>query len=294
MNEPNAQLWPQREPDVATGQLVIADRVAKAFQTARRKLIERNSHLRSVGQIGASESTVLLAGPAVLDIGGGVCQKETHALNQNRALSTPYDTFVKALFRRLHGLSFNPSRYFIFTAHNYRDIECDRSTNSKLTNDGEVASPNYPKTNSASWLRRFLVVGLKVSGERYRWRGWPNRNRPELWLTEGGARLNGLVNKYDINPNNVSKLKSKQAALVVRNFNLLNLTPVGEGVTMVSQYLSYTDTCWDDGTHNYLYDRMAWDDEHNRRCPNSSNVFTGGGGGRRPLFLSWSALPSAP
>jgi hypothetical protein len=303
-NEPNTQMWPQREPDSETGRLVMPLLVAEMFDTAQEVVTEQNAKLRREGRLGSAATTVSLTGPGTLDAGGGRCQGEDRRglPCQNPMTCTTYGRFSTALLRALRERDFRAKSYFAWSHHNYRDVECDREVRSVVRN-GQLATPDYPSTNSAAWVRRLLVVGVDEGRDRYRWTGWPRAGRPELLLTEGGARLNGLVEKYSIDFNDYRGLKNKQAALVKRNFDRMSdERGLGEGIAMVSQYLTYTDPCFDSGLFDYVYscepvpgsNKESWEQRATQCGLRRPDRCSGQYGRKRPLFDVWRRLPSAP
>jgi hypothetical protein len=283
VNEPNLQMWPQRNQSG----LVMPRRVATMFRTAQIKLREVNASLT----LNPNETTVKLAGPAVLDVGGGRCQHETNVPCQNEVTCTTYGRFTKELLRELRDLPFLADKFFAWSHHNYRDIECDREDKPEVRN-GEVRDPNYPQTNSAAWVRRLLVVGVDQGRNKYEWDGWPHQNHPKLLITEGGARLDGVSAKYRISVStDLPRLKRKQAALVKRNFNRMDNGDLSLGIALVNNYLIYTDPCHDSGLYDLLGSCAEW---AGRICPNPfacTNTNPGGGIVPRPLYRTWSVLP---
>jgi hypothetical protein len=173
MNEPNHQLWPQRD---AGGALVMGDYVAEMIATA---------HAVSA----AHGDPILLAGPALSDRTGA-----------DGRLMTNFDTLVPEILTRLDQRGFARAPHFVWTHHNYADVERD-----------------VRSSTGAERVRGHLVG---------RWRGRGGPSDPKVWLTEGGARLgSGLT--VDL---------ATQAELVRRNWRRMR---DAAGIEMWTNYLLY-------------------------------------------------------
>lgn len=135
-SEPNHQIWPQRGP---SGELVIDAHVAEMMETARA-LNARHGH------------RIHVAGPALSD-----------RISRDTRHFTSLETLVPAVLRRLEALDFPRTPSFIWTHHNYTDVE------------GGYTAP------SRTELCRRQLAG--------RWRGRGGPADPRIWVTEGGARL---------------------------------------------------------------------------------------------------------
>jgi hypothetical protein len=288
-NEPNLTILPQ---------LGLPEKVAQMFQTAQ-------AVVRTYG------NTLRLAGPGTADIDHSKCQADKHVSDKG----TNYAEFTENLLKSLRQVGFVADEYFAWSHHNYRDVECDR--------DGVVrrklVKKDLPDANSAAWVRWMIVAG----DPRYRWTGWPNASSPQLLITEGGARLDGILNKYpDLKDKNCKKGSSfkgagcqrqirnqqeKQRSLVERNFlrmaGLRGDRRLGEGIAMVSSYLTYTDPTYDSGLFDYIgpcaptptYSGQNWRDEfltRSRKRPPSR--CTGEWGRKRLVYDKWKSLRSGP
>ncbi|MGH2780169.1 MAG: cellulase family glycosylhydrolase [Thermoleophilaceae bacterium] len=128
MNEPNHQLWPQEG---------IAAQVAEMMATAAAVSAARGH-------------PVMLAGPGASDRRG----------SDNR-LMTSYGTFAPQVLDRLDELGFPRTPSFVWSHHNYSDVERDETLGCEQV--------------------RTALAG--------RWRGRGGPADPRIWLTEGGARL---------------------------------------------------------------------------------------------------------
>jgi hypothetical protein len=189
MNEPNHQLWPQQGPSTTgdpygPGPRVIDSHVAEMMNTACA-VSEAHGH------------PIRLAGPALSDRDG----------SDNR-LMTRFTTLSPEILSRLDGLRFPATPSFVWTHHNYTDVE-----------------RGSPSPSGVERLRAHL---------RGRWRGRGGRGDPRIWLTEGGARLgSGLATDLD-----------RQAALVRRNWR--RMRALG-GVEVWTNYLLYSHPTADSG-----------------------------------------------
>ena len=183
MNEPNGQLWPQQGPSgtgdpYGPGEPTVGSHVAEMIETARTLGAERGHPIQ-------------IAAPALSD-----------RARPGDRLFTPLETAVPRTLAALDGHGFPPTPSFIWTHHNYSDIEHD------------LSSPTR-----AELVRELL---------RGRWRGRGGPGDPRVWLTEGGARLGS---------GEVSDL-SKQADLLAASWTRMS---AAEGIEMFSNYLMYAD-----------------------------------------------------
>ena len=189
MNEPNHQLWPQQGPSTTgdpfgPGPRVIDSYVAEMMSTARAVSEAHGDPLR-------------LAGPALSDRDG----------SDNR-LMTRFTTLTPEILSRLDSLRFPSTSSFVWTHHNYTDVES-----------------GTPSPTGVERLQDQL---------RGRWRGRGGRSAPRIWLTEGGARLgSGLVTDLD-----------RQAALVRRNWRRMRAL---RGIEVWTNYLLYSHPTADSG-----------------------------------------------
>jgi Cellulase (glycosyl hydrolase family 5) len=189
MNEPNHQLWPQQGPSTTgdpygPGPRVIDSYVAEMMNTARA-VSEAHGH------------PIRIAGPAMTDRDG----------SDNR-LMTRFTTLAPEILSRLDSQRFPSTPSFVWTHHNYTDVE-----------------RGSPSPSGVEELRARL---------RGRWRGRGGRGNPRIWLTEGGARLgSGLATDLE-----------RQAALVRRNWRRMR---AARGVELWTNYLLYSDPTADSG-----------------------------------------------
>lgn len=122
-------------------------------------------------------------------------------------LRTGYEEFTRAVLDRLG----DPGPGFSWSHHNYTDVEEDR------------AGPD-------SGVAR---VGALLGGRR------------PLLVTESGARLNRVAQRFGLTDADAARLK--QGELIERGLRRLQLGPEGDGVELVCQYLFVTDMNYDSG-----------------------------------------------
>jgi hypothetical protein len=181
MNEPNLQFWPQQGPSptadpYAQGPLAIDSYVAQMIDTARALSAARGHPIR----IGV----------------GGMADR----FGADSRFHTNFQTAVPRTLDRLAARNFPNTPSFVWTHHNYSDIERD------------IPSPT----------RAEMTVGYL----RGRWRGRGGQAAPKVWLTEGGARL-GVSQATDLN---------RQAGLVRSSWDRMT---AAVGVEMFPNYLMY-------------------------------------------------------
>ena len=120
---------------------------------------------------------------------------------------TRFTTLTPEILARLDSLRFPDTPTFVWTHHNYTDVE-----------------RGSPSPTGVERVRAQL---------RGRWRGRGGRSDPRIWLTEGGARLgSGLTTDLD-----------RQAALVRRNWRRMRAA-AGRART---NYLLYSNPTADSG-----------------------------------------------
>jgi hypothetical protein len=183
MNEPNGQLWPQQGPSRSAdpygpGEITVGGHVAAMIATAAALSADRG---HPIG----------LAAPALSD-----------RPRPDDRLFTSLETAVPQTLAALDELALAPTPSFVWTHHNYSDIE-----------------RNIPSPTRAESLRQLL---------RGRWRGRGGPGDPRVWLTEGGARLGS---------GDVSDLAA-QALLVAASWERMSAAP---GIELFSNYLMYGD-----------------------------------------------------
>ena len=204
MNEPGLQMWPQMGPSAtgdpfANGPVTIGGPVAQMMQTGQ--------------SIGATLGHPLsLMAPSSDDGPRG------NPVPGSTRLRTMYATCVTSVLDGLDGLGFKAHGAFMWSHHNYTDVEQDQGADTG-------------KPNRAAKVRRMLTG---------RWSGWPQdgarRDAPGVFINEGGARVG------------VAGGLAQQANLIQRNWNRMYRDDGdGAGIAMVAQYLSYSSPYFDTG-----------------------------------------------
>jgi hypothetical protein len=176
MNEPNFQMWPQRDQD---GDLMIGQKVAEMMHTAA---VVSSWHGHAMP----------IAAPATSDFRRSSTRYETY-----------FSDFVAALKQALTGMNFRGMPTYIWTHHNYKDIEDQNSIGVAQT--------------------RNMLVGF--------WRGWSatssDGSNPAVWITEGGARRH-IVGTYEAQATRVgsawNRMVSQAGAVMFTNY-LLHSVP---------------------------------------------------------------------
>lgn len=301
VNEPNLLL---RTPEKRTrgGRLVIALDVAEMFETAQAVVRRQNAALRAAGTLDAGATTLKLAGPAAADT-----LKDGEGPN--------YQKFTEELLAALGRRNFVAGGGFVWSHHAYKDMEeqrncapgdrgCTRTPHCPDYDSDERKRKALSKINSVAWVEKTLDEG--VGG--YRWRGMRDPNGdPAVFITEGGVRLDQVVNIYwchlglpkpvRFDPGNpeylafaqavgekMDDIRNWQAGLVENSFNLLTRPPLGRGVLLFTNYLTYTDPRYDTGMFDFAGTCADW----GSRAPGT--ICTGEGGAARPLYWKWKLL----
>lgn len=198
LNEPNNQWWPQLGPDSAVNYC------ARMMQTAQ-EIAAEHDHPSPLGA------------PGLADIRG-----------PSNELLGNYADFMPLLLSELDRIGFSAHDQYIWTHHNYADMEEDFGAD----------SPAGP--SRATHVREMLTG---------RWSGWRGRNPdvPGVWLTEGGVRVDRLVARGRA-ADTQAALKL-QAELIRRNWDRHDTDsgPDGPGIEMITTYQSYTNPEYDSG-----------------------------------------------
>lgn len=288
VNEPNLTMWPQWKDDKVgnrdniRGRLLIANNVARMFMTAQEIVSRRNAEPNVLD--GQRPTTVKLVGPSASDVRDPMPnapddpQDKREKRKKLRVIRTGYDTFSRELLTQLGEARFNPKSYFSWSHHDYADVEKSRRDAPVFDTKEQTLEDSTGRTNSAAWVRELLRVGTG-KGRANRWTGWPDANHPGLLITEGGARLSAVGSE------------AEQSKLVGDNFDLL-LSDDGRlraGMGLFTQYLTYTDLCFDSGMFRFIDQQPT--KPRDLKCA-GPGAFTGGGGAPRALYEKWKALSS--
>lgn len=224
VNEPNFEIWPQ------TSQANNAVQIAPKMTAA---MLEQADSIRSTVNAGKDDK-LYFAGPATSD----GWRKVT---SENRRVSS-YDWFLIRMALELRKRNFFGSTEFIFTHHNYKDVESAREGRAprKTANATE-------NTNSAAWVLSLMHGRVKLGKKgtvKFAWKGWPSASDPRLALTEGGAR-DGLG-------------KGTQGAKIEKAFNFVRndvnkkagISGTRSRVVLFSNFLTWKDPIILDGDGN--------------------------------------------
>lgn len=301
VNEPNLT---HRTPEKRTrgGRPVIALDVAEMFVTAQAIVRKQNAALREAGDLDAGATTLKLAGPATADT-----LKDGEGPN--------YQKFTEELLPALGRRNFVAGSGFVWSHHAHKDMEgqrncapggrgCKRTPHCPDYDDAQSARGALSKINSVAWVVKTLDEG--VGG--YRWRGMRDPDgHPAVFITEAGVRLDQLVKIYWCHlglPEPVAfgspgyeafaqavgermgEIKNWQAAFVESSFNRMTRPPLGRGVLLFTNYLTYTDPVYDTGLSDFTGTCADW----NSNPRTARFICTGEGGAARPLYEKWKLL----
>jgi hypothetical protein len=223
INEPNLQVWPQHstiETDsvyerfgIEGTELVIIPAVAQMMQTM-------DGIAREYG------SSVPCLAPSTSDTDVVVNFRTTTTAHRSEYTEAT-QTFVEPLLDELRARGFAGGDHWIWTYHNYSDVERAQS--------------------HVVYLRKALVAG-----------GWNGRQLdggPEVWCTEGGCRLMGVnasMSRFRKPLGNRvltdAEQRFYQGQVITEALSRHHFSKgVGAGVGMLTQYLTFSDTNFDSG-----------------------------------------------
>jgi hypothetical protein len=185
-NEPN-----YGQPQAPAGLPTVWRRVAQMFQRAQAIGLDYGHSIH-------------LAGPGTADT------------TSSSSTITPYSTFTDNVLNELSSVGFAGHSRFIWSHHNYRDVE-------------------------VGYSNRAVAVRTKLQG---RWTGYAEGNYPMLFITEGGARLNQIKSDYFPQGGSTTEFEAKQRDLVKANLDRLD--PLA-GIGMAANYLFFDDSQFSPG-----------------------------------------------
>jgi hypothetical protein len=219
VNEPNLQIWPQRSP-VDTDELG-----AKWGTTGTRLLITP-----AVAEMMITVDSIARAHPGPLLLAASTSDSDTADVPRSTTIShkNPYagsaDPFVESLLRHLDQRGFVADDRWIWSFHNYADMERDQQ--------------------HVVYLRRILAE-----------RGWAGRQLdggPELWSTEGGCRINAMITRFrpalggrDATADEQRVYQGQVLAEAIARHHYAK--GAGAGVGMLTQYTTYADVNFNSG-----------------------------------------------
>ncbi|HEV2756940.1 MAG TPA: hypothetical protein VG318_14325 [Actinomycetota bacterium] len=252
VNEPNAQCRPQ-----ASTRGNAACWTSQMFSSA---LAQRAAKSRDLGM--AETAMPALMGPGTADI----------FKPERPDLQSDYSTFTNNLISQLVAARFTAPPSFVWTHHNYNDVEYDLGIGSTAPSG---AADECPPLNRASHAQGLLT---------YRWSGGPYGDiaAPYVFITEGGCRRKAdWMMRWSLsstNPQNSTQVDAKQGDLVGRNLARMQNEEDGKGIGMVSTY-----------TFN-----AATGSPQNDSAIRNAVSGTTPGRKREPAYTRWTQAPSHP
>jgi hypothetical protein len=163
--------------------------------------------------------------------------------------SYPAHLFATKVLDALDAIGWHPGPNFIWTHHTYWEVE-----------------QSYSGSNS--------IVSKIRTALRNRWTGYGGPSDPRIWITEGGARLQKLSDRY--NTTDHATLLDKQQQVFVDFWNRMYTGSEGAGVDMVGWYLFQTALSYDCGL-----------------CEQGDGTFFGVPPSR-PVYYKWGNRPYFP
>jgi hypothetical protein len=198
VNEPNLQLWPQRSP---SGDPQRPFAVEGSELTIHRAAAEM---MVSVDELARATGGITCLGPSTTDARG----------EHPRLVSAVEDGFLDALLHELDRRGFGGGCHWVWSYHNYLDIE-------------EGAA-------------RASEVRARLAG---RWRGLERDGGPALAATEGGCRLSAVGDGLT----HEERLRAQAERLGRAVDRHRDPTGVGAGLTLLTQYTAMADPNYDCG-----------------------------------------------
>jgi hypothetical protein len=245
VNEPNLQIWPQHstiETDNVYERFGIEGTSLVVVPAVAEMMVTMDGIAREYG------ATVPCLAGSTSDTDVEINPRTTTIAHRSK-YTTTQQTLVEPLLEELRARGFAGGDHWIWSYHNYSDVERAES--------------------HVSYLRQALVAG-----------GWNGRRLdggPELYCTEGGARLTGLnsatTGRFRLALGRAltpQEQRFYQGQVITESLSRHHYSKgVGAGVGMLTQYLTYSDANFDSG----LLDTL------------------GSGGAERPALAAWSAVP---
>ena len=198
VNEPNLQLWPQRSPAADASRPFGVD---GSELTIHRAVAEM---MTTVDGLARDAGGLLCLGPSTADADGAY----------PRLVSGVEDGFTEALLDELDGRGFTGGCNWVWSYHNYGDVE--------------------QGTSRATALR------ARLAG---RWLGLEQDGGPAMAATEGGCRLSAVGDglSYD------DRLRLQAERLTRAVDRHRNAGDLGAGLTLHTQYTAMADPGYDCG-----------------------------------------------
>jgi hypothetical protein len=222
VNEPNLQVWPQRSATTVTGDVFAPFEVEGSQLTVHLAVAQMMQTIDRVA--GRCRGRVHLLAPSTSDTDVRTAARRSTIAVPSAAAEMPdgLEHFVPSLLDELDRIGFRPRGRWIWSYHNYNDVE----------RGGDRVTA----------LRETL---------RGRWRGRHADEGPMLYSTEGGIRLVRAAEREKLdtgNPAHASRIRELQAAALQEAFDRHHQpTGVGAGVRLFTQYTIYADPNFDSG-----------------------------------------------
>lgn len=223
VNEPNLQVWPQRSPTTLTGDAFTPFALDGSRLTVHKAVAEMMLTMDKLAGRCRGRRVGLLA-PSTSDTDvTTAARRSTIAVPSSWAqMPDGLEHFVPSLLDELERIGFRGGSRWIWSYHNYNDIE--------RTGDRVTA------------LRETL---------HGRWRGRRRDGGPMLFSTEGGIRLIRAAAREGLsvsNPAHAARIRELQGQALGEAFQLhRSRTGVGAGVALFTQYTINADPNFDCG-----------------------------------------------
>jgi len=214
VNEPNNQCWPQQ----------AASGTGDAYDQG---LVALNCYLYQMFYTARPIQDSLGGWPRM--VGPAFATPETSLGNpKTDRLTTAHDRATDDLLNSLSGSNWPATSAFVWSQHNYADV---------------VKGRTYAHDIAFNYLTG-------------RWAGWPigDPAHPRMWLTEGGAPYPEVAAALgvELNANTLTLVSLEQGSMLGDALARLGNDTDGRAIEMFTQYLVYSDPCYDSGLCNPL------------------------------------------
>jgi hypothetical protein len=222
VNEPNLQIFPQRSPTTASGDIYAQFELEGSQLTAHKAVAEMMATMDGLSR--RYSPRVDLLAPSTSDTDVRTAARRSTIAVPSRWAEMPdgLEHFVPTLLDELDRIGFQAGPNWIWSYHNY--------------NDAELAG------DRATALRSVL---------RGRWHGRTLDGGPMLFSTEGGIRLSRAAMREGLdvrNPGHAARIRELQAQILDEAFHAhRRRTGVGAGVALFTQYTLFADPNFDSG-----------------------------------------------
>jgi hypothetical protein len=222
VNEPNLQLWPQRSPCTASGDVYAPFGLEGSRLIAHEAVAEMMLTMDRIARRYSPRVPLLAASTSDTDV-RTAARRSTIAVPSSAAtMPDGLEHFVPSLLDALDRIGFRADANWIWSYHNYNDAE---------------------------------LVGERVTALREtlrgRWHGRSLDDGPMLFATEGGIRLVRAAQREQLDVFNAAhgpRIRALQAQMLDAAFRRHRRgTGVGAGVALFTQYTLNADPGFDDG-----------------------------------------------